>query len=143
MYYLRKIYLYPSSLIAQTKINLSFWPEYSELALECRQKVKPKNYFAHVSNSTTKFLSVFFLLHRNQIQYIVFIFIKEKTWNFIISIFILSKIFWRIPLYIRSTSHGFLEQYLYYNVSCGSVLLFVCTSVSCLWKSKPNNPVKN
>ena len=33
--------------------------EYSELALECRQKVKSKNYFAQVSNSTTKFLSVY------------------------------------------------------------------------------------
>ena len=33
-------------------------PQYSELALECRQKVKSKKYFAQVSNSTTKFLSV-------------------------------------------------------------------------------------
>ena len=33
-------------------------PEYSELELECRQKVRSKNYFAQVSNSTTKFLSV-------------------------------------------------------------------------------------
>ena len=33
-------------------------PEYSELALECRQKVKSRNYFAQVSNSTKKFLSV-------------------------------------------------------------------------------------
>ena len=32
--------------------------EYSKLALECRQKVRSKNYFAQVSNSTTKFLSV-------------------------------------------------------------------------------------
>ena len=32
-------------------------PEYSELALECRQKVKSRNYFAQVSNWTTKFLS--------------------------------------------------------------------------------------
>ena len=31
---------------------------YSELALEYRQEVKSKNYFAQVSNSTTKFLSV-------------------------------------------------------------------------------------
>ena len=31
---------------------------YSELALECRQEVKSKNYFVHASNSTTKFLSV-------------------------------------------------------------------------------------
>ena len=31
---------------------------YSELALDYRQKVKSKNYFAQVSNSTTKFLSV-------------------------------------------------------------------------------------
>ena len=32
---------------------------YSELALECWQKVKSKNYFAKMSNSTTKFLSVY------------------------------------------------------------------------------------
>ena len=36
-------------------------PEYSELALKCQQKVKFRNYFAQVSNSITKFLSVLFL----------------------------------------------------------------------------------
>ena len=37
-------------------------PEYSELALECWQKVKSRNYFAQVSNSTTKFLSVYLVV---------------------------------------------------------------------------------
>ena len=45
-------------LSAGTPMLVLSRPEYSELALECRQKVKSKNYFAQVSNSTTKFLSV-------------------------------------------------------------------------------------
>ena len=45
-------------LSASTPMLVLSRPEYSELALECRQQVKSKNYFAQVSNSTTKFLSV-------------------------------------------------------------------------------------
>ena len=43
---------------------------YLELALEYRQKVKSKNYFAQVSNSTTKFLSVMTLkLYLHPLKY--------------------------------------------------------------------------
>ena len=47
-------------LSASTSMLVLSRPEYSELALECRQKVRSKNYFAQVSNLTTKFLSVRF-----------------------------------------------------------------------------------
>ena len=45
-------------LSAGTPIIVLSRPEYSQLALQCRQKVKSRNYFAQLSNSTTKFLSV-------------------------------------------------------------------------------------
>ena len=42
---------------------------------------------------------------------------------------------------IKSVSLFFyLNDHLYYNVSCGSVHPFVCTSVSSLYKAKPLNP---
>ena len=64
-------------LSAGTPLLVLSRPEYSEVALEYRQKVKSRNYFAQVSDSTTKFLSVYnrnilnslktvFLLHLRQ-----------------------------------------------------------------------------
>ena len=43
---------------------------YSELALEYRQKVKSKNYFVQVSNSTTKFLSVHSTYYTQVVDYL-------------------------------------------------------------------------
>ena len=76
MYYLRKKYLYPRSLIAQKKSNQLFYPEYSELALECREKVKSKNCFAQVSNLTTKFISVY--LHKKETIFENFEYISRR-----------------------------------------------------------------
>ena len=41
--------------------------DYSELALEYLQKVKSKNYFAQVSNLTTKFLSVNLISYETEV----------------------------------------------------------------------------
>ena len=58
--------------IQMTEIQVSIGPEYSELALECRQKVKSRNYFAQVSNSTTKFLSVLVHNQHNRLEILGF-----------------------------------------------------------------------